>query len=357
MPRHSAPQQPAWLRPRLVVTLAVATAGLATAIWLPTRNDSADAAERDRGGRTEQRHGWQGGTSPDSFTDDFDGAAGSTVDPQKWVLDTSRSDDGLQFSQSTRNARLDGEGNLLLTAREGRRSGLTSARLVSRSTFRRESGEVSARIQVSAGEGLRPAFELISAGAPGGAAMNLLAEPVADGFHTYAASWTAGTLTFSVDGTVVRQMEVPGDATDRPFSLALSLVVTDGRRAELPARMVVDAVNVTGATEPSAPPTTSAPTGEPTAPATTPPTTEPTAEPTTPPTTEPTVVPTTTAPPTTPPTTPPASKPAKQAWKPFTDYAAGQIVTFKGADYEVLEAHTSLPGWEPTALPSLFKKL
>ncbi|MGA5301950.1 carbohydrate-binding protein [Nucisporomicrobium flavum] len=344
MPRHSAQQQPAWLRPRLVVTLAVATAGLATAIWLPTRNDSADASERDRAGSTEQRHGWPGDTSLDSFTDDFDGAAGSTVDPQKWVLDTSRSDDGLQFSQSTRNARLDGEGNLLLTAREGRRSGLTSARLVSRQTFRRESGEISARIQTPADEGIKPAFEVITAG---GGAIDLLTEPVGDGFHTYALAWTPDSVTFSVDGGVVRQMQVRG-GTDRPFSLALSLVVTDARRAELPARMVVDAVSVAAAA-----PTTSAPTEEPTAPATTPPTTEPTAEPTTPPTTEPTVAPTTTAPP----TTPPASKPAKQAWKPFTDYTAGQIVTFKGADYEVLEAHTSLPGWEPTALPSLFKKL
>ena len=51
MPRHSAPQQPTWLRPRLLVTLVVAAAGLATAIWLPTRNDSADASERNRSAR------------------------------------------------------------------------------------------------------------------------------------------------------------------------------------------------------------------------------------------------------------------------------------------------------------------
>ncbi|MEV4707293.1 carbohydrate-binding protein [Actinoplanes sp. NPDC049316] len=352
MPRHSAQQQPAWLRPRLVVTLAVATAGLATAIWLPTRSDSADASERDRGGSTGQRRNLEGfRASLDSFSDDFGGPAGSTVDPQKWVLDTSRSDAGVQFSQSTRNARLDGEGNLLLTARESRRSGLTSARLVSRSTFRRESGEVSARIQVPAGEGIKPAFEVITAGGRGGGAIDLLAEPVADGFHTYAVSWTPDTVTFSVDGSAVRQMRVPG-GTDQPFSIALSLAVTDARRAELPARMVVDAVSVTGTADPSAPPTeepTAPPTTEPTAP----PTEEPTTPPTTPPTTEPTAAPTTTAPP----TTPPPSKPAKQAWKPFTDYVAGQIVTFKGKDYEVLEAHTSLPGWEPTALPNLFKKL
>jgi len=32
-------------------------------------------------------------------------------------------------------------------------------------------------------------------------------------------------------------------------------------------------------------------------------------------------------------------------------------VTFAGATYRVLEAHTSLPGWEPTKLPNLFAKV
>jgi hypothetical protein len=43
------------------------------------------------------------------------------------------------------------------------------------------------------------------------------------------------------------------------------------------------------------------------------------------------------------------------AWAPFIDYQAGQVVSFEGKDYEVLAAHTSLPGWEPPALPALFK--
>jgi len=32
-------------------------------------------------------------------------------------------------------------------------------------------------------------------------------------------------------------------------------------------------------------------------------------------------------------------------------------VTYKGKTYRVLEAHTSLPGWEPTKLPNLFAKV
>ena len=38
-------------------------------------------------------------------------------------------------------------------------------------------------------------------------------------------------------------------------------------------------------------------------------------------------------------------------------YVAGQLVTFGGVEYQVQETHTSLPGWEPTALPALFKKI
>ena len=68
--------------------------------------------------------------------------------------------------------------------------------------------------------------------------------------------------------------------------------------------------------------------------------------------------PTSEAPTSAPPTsTPSATAPTKTKWAEFTDYTAGQIVTFKGKDYQVLEDHTSLPGWEPPLLPNLFKLL
>jgi hypothetical protein len=66
--------------------------------------------------------------------------------------------------------------------------------------------------------------------------------------------------------------------------------------------------------------------------------------------------PPTTTPATTPPTTAPTSEaPKATEWAPFTDYVAGQLVTFNGVEYQVQDTHTSLPGWEPTALPALFK--
>lgn len=95
-------------------------------------------------------------------------------------------------------------------------------------------------------------------------------------------------------------------------------------------------------------PTESAPTAEPTSPEP-PVTTEPTAEP-------PTTEPPTTEPPA--PTTAPTSEaPKAEQWAPFTDYTAGQIVSFQGKDYQVQQTHTSLPGWEPTKLPDLFKQI
>jgi len=73
------------------------------------------------------------------------------------------------------------------------------------------------------------------------------------------------------------------------------------------------------------------------------------------PTTTPTTAPTTTAP-TTPP--PPTSAPPKAAaWKAYTKYKVGDLVTYEGVTYRVKEAHTALPGWEPTALPDLFAKV
>jgi hypothetical protein len=352
VPRHSAPQQPSWLRPRLVVAFVVATAGLVTAVWLPTRNDSADAAERNRSTDSLRIR------SLSTFADDFSGRRGSTVDPAKWGLRTDRVGGDLQFSDSVRNARLDGEGNLVIVLR-GERDGLSTARLFSRSALGGTTGRVEAEVRVPGGEGLQPTFELVDAARPGSGALSVLTEPVTDGdFHTYAVDWKPGEVVVSVDGNPVEQEIPEGLDTSRPFRVALTLgVKRDRARADLPARMVVDSVSFSGddaPAEPTAPPATEppAPTEPTTAPTTEPPASEP-------PTTEPpTAAPTTTPPAaTTPPTTPPTSAPAAAAWAPFTDYVAGQLVTFSGVEYQVLETHTSLPGWEPTALPALFKKI
>ena len=346
MPRHSATQQPSWLRPRFVVAFAVATAGLVTAAWLPTRNDSADAAERTR-----STDSFRSRSLP-AFADEFRGRRGSTVDPGRWALRTDRVDGDLRFSDSVRNARLDGDGNLVIVLRGEEDDSFSSARLVSRGALRGRSGHVEARIKVPGGEGLQPAFDLVATDR-GRGALHLLTDPVTDDdFHTYAVDWRPGEFVVSVDGRPVRRETTAGVDTGQPFKLALSLTVTDrGERADLPARMVVDSVSFSGReasaepTKPPAPTPTTTPTTAPVDPPATPPT-----EATTAPTTEaPTAAPTT-------PSAPPSKAPAAKAWAPFTDYVAGQLVTFKGVEYQVQETHTALPGWEPTALPALFKK-
>ncbi|MFI7547615.1 glycosyl hydrolase [Actinoplanes sp. NPDC049599] len=71
-------------------------------------------------------------------------------------------------------------------------------------------------------------------------------------------------------------------------------------------------------------------------------------------TTPPTTTAPTTNPTTTPPTTPATTPPAANAWAANTAYAVGQIVTYNGARFRCLQAHTSLVGWEPPNVPALW---
>ncbi|MNN09331.1 Chitinase A1 precursor [compost metagenome] len=42
-------------------------------------------------------------------------------------------------------------------------------------------------------------------------------------------------------------------------------------------------------------------------------------------------------------------------WAPYTAYTVNQLVTYNGVTYKVIQAHTSLPGWEPDKVPALFQ--
>ncbi|MFF4190714.1 M4 family metallopeptidase [Nonomuraea sp. NPDC001831] len=42
-------------------------------------------------------------------------------------------------------------------------------------------------------------------------------------------------------------------------------------------------------------------------------------------------------------------------WQTYTAYTAGQTVTYQGTSYRCLQAHTSLPGWEPPNTPALWQ--
>lgn len=68
--------------------------------------------------------------------------------------------------------------------------------------------------------------------------------------------------------------------------------------------------------------------------------------------------------PTTPPTNPtppptqttPPSQPGG-TWTPGTTYAVGAIVTYGGATYRCIQAHTALVGWEPPNVPALWQRV
>ncbi|MBM7842700.1 lytic polysaccharide monooxygenase [Herpetosiphon giganteus] len=47
--------------------------------------------------------------------------------------------------------------------------------------------------------------------------------------------------------------------------------------------------------------------------------------------------------------------PSTPAWQAYTSYATGAGVTYAGHTYICRQAHTSLPGWEPAAVPALWQ--
>ncbi|NJC72053.1 glycoside hydrolase [Planosporangium thailandense] len=66
--------------------------------------------------------------------------------------------------------------------------------------------------------------------------------------------------------------------------------------------------------------------------------------------------PPTTAPPTSPPpTTPPPGGGTTDTWQPNHLYHVGDVVAYNGRTYKCLQAHTSLPGWEPPNVPALWQ--
>jgi hypothetical protein len=324
-PRHTAPSRS--LRTRSVVTLAVAATGLATAVWLPTRFDRAEATESSP-------------TLEQVFADEFDGARGDDPDAAKWSTDGQ-------------GVRLDGDGNVAIFARaeqrNERRERDAEAGVQTKQTFVSTAGKVEARARVADGESVRSVFRMLGAddsrlnvadnrGNRSKVLRAALGEDVdgqfdspqslADDFHTYAVSWQPGQVVWTVDDREFLRTETD---LDKPFAVAIEVTAGAADQDRTARRMLVDFVRVSTAKN-EEPPAEEEP------PATTPPTEAPPSE--EPPAEE-----------------PPAEEapPSAAAWEPFTLYTTGEKVAFDGVTYEVLGTHTSLPGWEPPGIPELFK--
>jgi beta-glucanase (GH16 family) len=109
-----------------------------------------------------------------AWSDEFDGAAGSPVDPVSWRPEVGGDGWGNQelqyYTNSSDNAALDGAGNLVITVRRtdlqlrDRRFGgcpYSSARLVTKDRVSFAYGLVQARIRLPKGRGIWPAFWML----------------------------------------------------------------------------------------------------------------------------------------------------------------------------------------------------
>ncbi|MCX4918443.1 RICIN domain-containing protein [Streptomyces sp. NPDC060011] len=247
-----------------------------------------------------------------TFQDTFDGAAGSAVDSSKWQIETGdnvNNHERQYYTSGNKNAALDGQGHLVITARKENPSNYqcwygtcqyTSARLNTSGKFSSTYGHVEARMKIPRGQGMWPAFWMLGSdigqvGWPNSGEIDVMenvgfepstvhgtihgpgysgsagigagyslpnGQAFADAFHTFAVDWAPNSITWSVDGTVY-QRRTPADlggntwVFNKPFFLILNLAVggywpgdPDGSTS-FPQQLVVDEVKVTTSDSPS----------------------------------------------------------------------------------------------------------
>lgn len=253
------------------VLAAVAITGGGAAATSPAPGDSPDA---------ESRPGWVL-----TWSDEFDGPAGSPPDPSIWGHDLGDgSDRGLEgwgnqerqwYTDDPANVALDGNGALVITVRPAGEDAptcwygpcaYTSARLTTRDRFSVTHGRVEARIRVPSGFGIWPAFWMLGdavadVGWPAGGEIDVmehvgrlptvvhgtihgpgysgssaptgsidLGVPVSDAAHTFAVEWLPGEITWSMDGAVYHRVSAADVAPqpwvfEGPFHLLLNVAV------------------------------------------------------------------------------------------------------------------------------------
>ncbi|XWN35990.1 MAG: glycoside hydrolase family 16 protein [Balneola sp.] len=240
------------------------------------------------------------------WSEEFDGAAGTSLDQAKWNFDLGTGaeiglpgwgNNELQFyTNRTENASLDGEGNLVITAREESFEGsnYTSARINTQDKLEITYGRIEARIQTPFGQGLWPAFWLLGTSqegeiwpqigeidvmelrgqqptvvastvhGPGYSAGNGISDDYVltnsrfdTEFHVFAAEWFTDKIDFYVDGflhhTVTKEeIENAGNewVFNDPFFLILNVAVggnyvgSPNTSTRFPQTMLVDYIRV-----------------------------------------------------------------------------------------------------------------
>ncbi|NRA10276.1 MAG: family 16 glycosylhydrolase, partial [Myxococcales bacterium] len=241
------------------------------------------------------------------WSDEFESPAGTSPDASRWGFDIGGTGWGnaehQYYTDRVENVATDGEGHLVITAREETVPGsscwngpcrYSSARLKTQGRFEPQYGRIEMRAQLPFGQGIWPAFWMLGANlgsvgwpasgeidimenigrepsqvhgtlhGPGysggegvGAGYSLPAgQRFADDFHTFAIEWAPDSIRWFVDGKPYQTLtpaNLPAGAPwvfDRPFSLLLNLAVggqwpgVPDPTTTFPQRMRVDYVRV-----------------------------------------------------------------------------------------------------------------
>ncbi|MEV0777646.1 family 16 glycosylhydrolase [Streptomyces sp. NPDC050428] len=241
-----------------------------------------------------------------TFDENFDGPAGSAVNGSRWQIETGdnvNNHERQYYTAGNNNAALDGQGNLVITARKDNpgnyqcwygRCEYTSARLNTAGKFTAQYGRVEARMKIPRGQGMWPAFWMLGnnmgdVGWPNSGEIDIMenvgfepstvhgtlhgpgysgsggigagytlpgGQAFADAFHTFAIDWSPNSIRWSVDGNVF-QTRTPADLGGRewvfnkPFFLILNLAVggywpgDPNGSTPFPSTLTVDYVRVT----------------------------------------------------------------------------------------------------------------
>jgi beta-glucanase (GH16 family) len=301
------------------LVVAVALSAGASACGSDSSSDSTATVEK-QAGAAEPDAGTSGASDWQlTFGDDFDGPAGAKPDPAKWGYQTSdrriAGNSQLQYyTDSAQNSSLDGDGNLVITAREETTPGsscanrpcrYTSARIWTDKKFSQTYGRFEARVQVPSGKGIWPAFwmlgddvntrvgwpaggeidvmeirgdnpstlfgSLIGPGRTGGVSSFTKAytlpegQSFADGFHTFAVEWEPNVVRWYADDQLYATCtpaDLPAGSRwvfQRPFFMILNLAVDGnvgrmpGAVAKFPSEMKIDYVRAYKRPEGAAP--------------------------------------------------------------------------------------------------------
>jgi len=239
---------------------------------------------------------------PLTWSDEFNGPAGSAPDGSRWKYDIGGSGWGNNeqqyYTNSTSNAAHDGNGNLVITARRENPAGYTchygtcrytSARLLTADRFTQTYGRFEARIKVPRGQGIWPAFWMLGGtpwpdrgeidimenigrepdrvygtlhgpGYSGGSAISSSyplpgGQAFADAFHTFTVDWAPDSVTWYVDG-IQYARKTPADlggnrwVFDHPFFMIMNVAVGGywpgypDASTTFPQQMLIDYVRV-----------------------------------------------------------------------------------------------------------------